>query len=79
VLAPAGLPEPIRASLAQACEGATADPAYAQRENYWDIGFQQRLVPGLTLGLDGYFRRSTHLLDEGQFGAPIILTPVPTA
>ncbi len=53
----------------------TADPAYAQRENYWDIGFQQKLAPGLTLGLDGYFRRSTHLLDEGQFGAPIILTP----
>ena len=51
------------------------DAAFAQRENYWDAGFQQKLIPGLTLGLDGYFRRSTHLLDEGQFGAPIILTP----
>ena len=53
----------------------TADAAYAQRENYWDAGLQQKLLPGLTLGLDGYFRRSTHLVDEGQFGAPIILTP----
>ena len=53
----------------------TADAAFAQRENYWDAGFQQKLIPGLTLGLDAYFRRSTHLLDEGQFGAPIILTP----
>ena len=53
----------------------STNPAYAQRENYWDAGFQQKLGKGLTLGLDGYFRRSTHLIDEGQFGAPIILTP----
>ena len=53
----------------------TADAAYAQRENYWDAGFQQKLGKSLTFGLDTYFRRSTHLVDEGQFGAPIILTP----
>lgn len=52
----------------------TNDATYAQRENYWDAGFQQK-IGHLTLGLDGYFRRSTHLVDEGQFGAPIILTP----
>ncbi len=51
-----------------------ADLAYAQRENYWDAGLQQKMGH-FTLGLDGYFRRSTHLVDEGQFGAPIILTP----
>jgi len=50
-------------------------PAYAQREHYWDAGFQQKIGRHLTLGLDGYFRRATHLVDEGQFGAPIILTP----
>ncbi|KUR72001.1 TonB-dependent receptor [Novosphingobium sp. FSW06-99] len=53
----------------------TDDPAYAQRENYWDVGIQQVIVKGLTLGLDAYLRRDTHLVDEGQFGAPIILTP----
>ncbi len=52
----------------------TNNATYAQRENYWDAGVQQK-IGGLTLGLDGYFRRSTHLVDEGQFGAPIILTP----
>ena len=52
----------------------TNDASYAQRENYWDAGFQQK-IGSFTLGLDGYFRRSTHLVDEGQFGAPIILTP----
>ena len=32
-------------------------------------------VPGLTVGLDAYYRQSVDLIDEGQFGAPIILTP----
>ncbi|WP_420136264.1 TonB-dependent receptor [Sphingomonas sp.] len=52
----------------------TNDATYAQRENYWDAGFQQR-AGALTFGVDGYIRRSTHLVDEGQFGAPIILAP----
>ncbi len=52
----------------------TNDLAYAQRENYWDAGLQEK-IGHFTLGLDGYFRRSTHLVDEGQFGAPIIVTP----
>jgi outer membrane receptor protein involved in Fe transport len=48
---------------------------YAQRESYWDAGFEQKLGGGLTLGLDGYYRTLRNLVDEGQFGAPIILTP----
>ena len=52
----------------------SAIPAYAQRENYWDVGIQQKFG-GFTLGLDGYLRRETNVVDEGQFGAPIILTP----
>jgi hypothetical protein len=32
------------------------------------------VVPGLTVGLDGYYKQSRNLIDEGQFGAPIILT-----
>ena len=48
----------------------------SQREDYYDVGAQQKLFGRhLTLGIDGYYRSSTHLIDEGQFGAPIILTP----
>lgn len=47
----------------------------AERQNYFDVGFQRKLAPGLTAGIDGYYRISTNLIDEGQFGAPIILTP----
>jgi outer membrane receptor for ferrienterochelin and colicins len=53
----------------------TNDATYAQRENYFDLGFQQKIGKSFTLGLDGYYRRDTNLVDEGQFGAPIILTP----
>jgi outer membrane receptor protein involved in Fe transport len=50
-------------------------PPKAERADYYDVGLQQRLFDGLTLGVDGYYRHSLHLIDEGQFGAPIILTP----
>ncbi len=37
---------------------------------------QQKLLDNaLTLGADSYYEQSQHLIDEGQFGAPIILTP----
>jgi outer membrane cobalamin receptor len=51
------------------------DATFAQRESYWDVGIEQKVGGGLTLGLDGYYRTLTNMVDEGQFGAPIILTP----
>ena len=47
---------------------------FAERQNYFDGGAQQKLG-SLTVGADAYYRRSRNLIDEGQFGAPIILTP----
>jgi outer membrane receptor protein involved in Fe transport len=47
----------------------------AERADYFDIGGTQILLPGLKAGVDLYYKFSTNLLDEGQFGAPIILTP----
>ena len=46
----------------------------AERSHYFDVGVNQVIVPGLTVGLDGYYKLATNLIDEGQFGAPIILT-----
>jgi outer membrane receptor protein involved in Fe transport len=45
----------------------------AKRSHYFDIGLNQIIVPGLTVGLDGYYKLAINLIDEGQFGAPIIL------
>jgi len=51
------------------------DPVKAERSNYYDVGLEQNLSKVLTVGVDGYYKRAIHLIDEGQFGAPIILTP----
>jgi outer membrane receptor protein involved in Fe transport len=50
------------------------DPVRAERSNYYDIGISQIVIPGLTVGVDAYYKESHNLIDEGQFGAPIILT-----
>jgi outer membrane cobalamin receptor len=50
------------------------DTVKAERSHYFDLGISQIIVPGLTVGLDGYYKLATNLIDEGQFGAPIILT-----
>jgi outer membrane receptor for ferrienterochelin and colicins len=47
---------------------------YAERANYFDAGILQTLARGLSVGVDAYYKRSKHLIDEGQFGAPIVLT-----
>ncbi|HVW67679.1 MAG TPA: TonB-dependent receptor [Steroidobacteraceae bacterium] len=47
----------------------------AESANYYDVGIQQQFPFGFTAGLDTYYKQSTNLIDEGQFGAPIILTP----
>ncbi len=51
------------------------DLPQAERANYYDVGIQQKLLGKLTLGIDTYAKQSINLTDEGQFGAPIILTP----
>jgi outer membrane receptor for ferrienterochelin and colicins len=51
-------------------------PPIAERSNYYDLGVQQTLLDKhLTLGVDGFYEQAQNLIDEGQFGAPIILTP----
>ena len=47
----------------------------AEHANYYDFGVQQKFTHALTIGVDTYYKQSTNLIDEGQFGAPIILTP----
>jgi outer membrane receptor for ferrienterochelin and colicins len=52
-----------------------ADPPQAERANYYDVGMLQKFPHNLSMGLEGYLKISNQLIDEGQFGAPIILTP----
>ncbi len=70
-------PTVLKFNNTTAASGVTQDTVpFAERQNYYDIGGEQRFLgKDLTLGVDVYYRQSTHLIDEGQFGAPIILTP----
>ena len=58
-----------------AAAGVTQDGIVkAERDNYYDAGITQIILPGLQVGLDAYYKEAENLIDEGQFGAPIILS-----
>jgi len=52
-----------------------SDPVKAERTNYYDVGVNHRVNAQLSLTADAYFKQVTYLLDEGQFGQALILTP----
>ncbi len=51
------------------------DTPVAERADYYDVGASQLIGENFTLGADSYYKISRDMIDEGQFGAPIILTP----
>jgi outer membrane receptor protein involved in Fe transport len=52
----------------------TADSVKAERANYFDAGVSQVIVPGLRVGLDGYYKTAENQLDDGLFGQSLILS-----
>jgi outer membrane receptor protein involved in Fe transport len=50
------------------------DPVKPERSHYFDVGIDQKIFPGLTLGLDAYYKIATDLIDDGQFGQAVVLT-----
>ena len=62
-------------TTAAAPPGSLDSAPLPEKANYYDVGVQQKFSPDLTVGIDTYYKQSTDLIDEGQFGAPIILTP----
>jgi outer membrane receptor protein involved in Fe transport len=59
----------------KASEITTADPVRAEREHYFDAGIEIHPARGLKLGLDSYYKLKRNLLDEGQFGSALVLSP----
>lgn len=53
----------------------TADPVLAEREHLFDLGAQYIIARHLTLGVDGYYKLKTNLLDDTQFGSTQLLAP----
>ncbi|MDB5686312.1 MAG: TonB-dependent receptor, partial [Rhizorhabdus sp.] len=50
-------------------------PVRAEREHYFDGGVEQKIAGGFSIGLDGYYKKKKNLLDEGQFGSSLVLSP----
>jgi outer membrane receptor protein involved in Fe transport len=55
---------------------AINDPVQPERSNVFDVGVVQKIyaIPGLDVGIDGYYKTARNLLDDGQFGAAYVLT-----
>jgi outer membrane receptor protein involved in Fe transport len=43
-----------------------------ERAHYFDVGLTQQIMEGWTAGIDGFYKSSHSLLDEGQFGAALV-------
>jgi outer membrane receptor protein involved in Fe transport len=50
-------------------------PVRAEREHYFDAGILRTVLPGLDVGLDTYYKVKRNLIDEGQFGESLVLSP----
>ncbi len=47
----------------------------AEREHYFDGGVEQMVAHGFKVGIDAYYKIKRNLLDEGQFGPSLVLSP----
>ena len=51
-----------------------SSPLEPERANYVDVGIDQKLLPGLLVGLDAYTKVAWNQIDDGQFGQAVVLT-----
>jgi outer membrane receptor protein involved in Fe transport len=51
-----------------------ADPVKPERSHYFDVGIDQVVLPGLTMGVDMYYKEAKDMIDDGQFGQAVVLT-----
>jgi outer membrane receptor protein involved in Fe transport len=58
-----------------AVDHSVNDTIKPESAHYFDAGITQEIVKGWKVGLDGYYKIAENLLDDGQFGAPVFVTP----
>ncbi|MBB2201489.1 TonB-dependent receptor [Gluconacetobacter tumulisoli] len=57
-----------------AAASTRSDTVKAESDHYFDAGITQQILPGWRASFDAYYKLAHNLIDEGQFGAPIILS-----
>ncbi|MGA8571821.1 MAG: TonB-dependent receptor [Desulfobaccales bacterium] len=50
-------------------------PVLPERSHYFDAGVIQKITPAAQVGLDGFYKITKDLIDEGQFGQALIFAP----
>jgi outer membrane receptor protein involved in Fe transport len=50
-------------------------PVKSESSRYLDIGATHQVTAALNFGIDGFYKRVTNLIDEGQFGQALIFLP----
>ncbi len=53
-------------------ESTTVKP---ERAHYFDVGMTQQVTRAFSISVDGYYKISRDLIDEGQFGSALIFSP----
>jgi outer membrane receptor protein involved in Fe transport len=48
-------------------------PVLPERSDVFDVGVDQKVLRGLDVGVDAYYKIATDLLDDGQFGQALVL------
>ena len=71
--------ELVTVSTVQKFKDTTGAPASdgngtptVERDHLFDAGVIQQVLPGLTVGIDSYYKKASDLIDEGQFGPALI-------
>ncbi len=52
-----------------------SDNVKSERTHYYDLGVSQKIGAHLTVTADAYYKNVANLIDEGQFGQALILSP----
>lgn len=70
---PQGTATEFAGTTGAATPGVPNDPVESERSNYFDLGITHQFTSNYQVGLDGYYKQATNLIDDGQFGtAPIL-------
>jgi hypothetical protein len=71
---PQGTVTEFAGTTGAATPGVPNDPVESERANYFDLGITHQFTSNYQVGLDGYYKQATNLIDDGQFGAAPILS-----
>jgi hypothetical protein len=51
------------------------DPTRVERSHYFDVGLSRGLTPAWQITADAFYKQARNLIDLGQFGSAVILSP----